>query len=137
MKNTLIDAGPLIALFDKTDAFHSAACNSLSSHKCKLITTWPVVTEVMHMISFSVKAQQGFIEWIIRGGLNIEPLESIHLKRILDLLIKFEDLPMDLADASLVVLAVERKLDSIFTLDSDFKIYRTFLKKPFRNMMVI
>jgi predicted nucleic acid-binding protein len=134
MQNTLIDAGPLIALFDKSDLYHKAAVNSLKEHKTGLISTWPVLTEVMHMISFNHKVQCDFLNWIMRGGITIAPLNQSHMRRIIQLIEKFSNVPMDLADASLVVVAEEQGLDSIFTIDSDFLIYRITRKKPFKNL---
>jgi uncharacterized protein len=44
---------------------------------------------------------------------------------------RYADCPMDLADATLVVLAEERGISRIFTLDSDFHIYRINGRKRF------
>lgn len=44
---------------------------------------------------------------------------------------RYADRPMDLADATLVALAEERKLTRIFTLDADFRIYRIKGRKRF------
>lgn len=57
MRSTLIDAGPLIALFDRDDQFHNAIKEFLRIYKGYLLTTWPVITEVLHMLDFNVNAQ--------------------------------------------------------------------------------
>ena len=60
---------------------------------------------------------------ILRGVLDIEPLESPDLVRTRDLMAKYRDLPMDLADASLVAVAERLACRRIFTLDrKDFHI---------------
>ena len=46
------------------------------------------------------------------------------LGRMPALMERYRDLPMDLADASLVALAEERRLRQVFTLDADFRVYR-------------
>jgi len=62
MKNTLIDAGPLIALFDKDDQYHKAVIKFLKEFKGNFITSWPVLTEVTHLLSFNVNIQIDFLE---------------------------------------------------------------------------
>ena len=44
--------------------------------------------------------------------------------RIAALMDKYQDKPMDLADASLVAAAENLGISRLFTLDSDFHIYR-------------
>ena len=63
MRNTLIDAGPLIALFDKDDKYHKTVLDVLSHAQTVLVTTWPVITETCHLLDFSVDAQLDFLEW--------------------------------------------------------------------------
>ena len=57
MKNTLVDAGPLIALFDKSDQFHTIAVAFLKGFRGKLLTTWPVVTETSFYIYRNIRNQ--------------------------------------------------------------------------------
>ncbi|HRG10834.1 MAG TPA: pilus assembly protein, partial [Cyclobacteriaceae bacterium] len=99
MKSTLIDAGPLIALFDKSDSYHTQAVSFIKNYKGTLFTTWPVITEASHLLNFSVKAQIALLEWINRGGLYMIEIESYHIVRLIELSEKFKDVPMDLADA--------------------------------------
>lgn len=105
MKSTLIDAGPLIALFDKSDQFHEQAVSFVKFLKNSLITTWPVVSETSHLLSFNINVQISFLEWIKRGGLQIMELKDEHMFRLIDLCRKFDDVPMDLADATLIIIS--------------------------------
>lgn len=134
MKNTLIDAGPLIALFDKSDQFHATAVKFLKSFSSKLLTTWPVITETSHMLSFSTTAQIGLLEWIHRGGLQIARLDRQHIARLVELCKKFDDVPMDLADASLIVTSEEHSINEILSIDSDFYIYRDIRDQYLTNL---
>ena len=95
MQSMLVDAGPLIALFDKSDHYHERAVSFLKKHQGLLITTWPVITEVSHMLDFSTKTQINFLTWINRGGLQIFDLEFYHLIRVIELSEKFQDVPME------------------------------------------
>lgn len=136
MESILIDAGPLIALFDRSDRFHAKAVNFIKNYEGGLWTTWPVVTEVSHMLNFSVKAQSAFLEWIRRGGLRLFKLEEGHLDRILELTKKIDDVPMDLADASLIVTSEEKGYSEIASIDSDFYIYRDVRNRYLTNIVM-
>ena len=134
MRNTLIDAGPVIALFNKNDRYHKKIKNFLKNYSGKLTTTWPVVTEVSHMLDFNVQTQIDFLTWIQLGGVNIEAIENEDIGRIIELSMKYSDLPMDLADASLVVLSEKLKIKEIITIDSDYYVYRTIKKEMIENI---
>ena len=77
------------------------------------------------MLSFSIAAQSALLEWIERGGISVENLIPEDLKYIKNRMKKYSDLPMDLADASLMCLAERLSVTAIFSIDSDFSIYRT------------
>jgi len=134
MKNILIDAGPLIALFDKSDKYHLKAISFLKTLERGLITTWPVITETSHMLSFSTKAQANFLEWIERGGLKIFELEHDKIGRLSELTKKYDDVPMDLADASLIVASEVKGIHQIASIDSDFYIYRDIRNRYLENI---
>jgi predicted nucleic acid-binding protein len=133
--NTLIDAGPLIALFDKDDQFHVKVKEFLKTFHGHLITTWPVLTEVTHLLDFNVNVQVDFLKWVQREAVKIVNLDNIHLVRIIELTEKYSDVPMDLADASLMVLAEKEKIKNIITIDSDYHIYRTNKKLKLTNLL--
>jgi Predicted nucleic acid-binding protein, contains PIN domain len=136
MPNTLVDAGPLIALFDKSDGYHEQAVSFLKKNRDTLITTWPVITEVSHMLDFSTKTQINFLTWINRGGLQLFDLEFHHLIRMIELSEKFTDVPMDLADATLIVASEAKGITKIATIDSDFYIYRDVRNKFLGNVFI-
>lgn len=136
MRNTLIDAGPLIALFDASDQYHLKSVRFIQEYRGQLWTTWPVVTEVSHMLDFSTKAQTNFLEWIRRGGLNLYELDIDHLNRIIALSSKFDDVPMDLADATLVVASEKLAINEIATIDSDFYVYRDIRNRYLNNIFL-
>ncbi|MFP4021012.1 MAG: type II toxin-antitoxin system VapC family toxin [Halanaerobium sp.] len=119
MKNTLVDAGPLIALFDKDDFYHQQILEFLKSYKGHLYTTWPVITETLHLLSFSTEVQLDFLKWLDRGGLKVLKFDQNILKRVINLT-KDNDLPVDFADASLVAAAEREGIKDIISIDSDF-----------------
>lgn len=136
MKSILIDAGPLIALFDKSDNYHAQAIAFLKNFKGTLFTTWPVITEASHLLAFSVNVQIALLEWINRGGLHLIEIESSHINRITELSEKYKDVPMDLADATLIVAAENNNIKEIATIDSDFYIYRDIRKRYLKNIII-
>lgn len=121
----LVDAGPLIALIQKDDAHHAECVAALQSITEPLGTVWPALTEAMYLLSFSWKAQEALWEMVERGVVVLLPLEQRELSRIRELMKKYKDLSMDLADAALVAVAEREKIRRIFTLDRrDFEVYR-------------
>lgn len=136
MRNILIDAGPLIALFDKSDQFHQKSINFIRIFDGTLWTTWPVITEVMHMLDFSTHVQANFLTWIERGGLKLYNIENDKISRIKELIEKYDDVPMDLADGSLMIAAEQLGYKQIATIDSDFYIYRNIRNQYLENVFM-
>ncbi|MCT8333422.1 PIN domain-containing protein [Leptospira sp. 85282-16] len=125
MKNVaLVDSGPIIALFNSKDKFHKPTLKFLKSFNGELVSSWPVITEVVYLLSFSVEAQSDFLEWIERGSIKIFDLNIEDHKYIKNRMKKFSDLPMDLADASLMCISEKMGIERIVSIDSDFSIYK-------------
>ena len=108
----------------------------MESYRGSLWTTWPVVTEVSHMLDFSTVAQVNFLKWIQRGGLSIYPVQEEHIYRLIELTEKFDDVPMDLADASLILVSELTKYTEIISIDSDFYIYRNIRNQYLKNIFM-
>jgi uncharacterized protein len=121
----LVDTGPLVALLDRSDPYHLTCQETLSSLDDSLITVWPVVSEAMYMLRAYWQAQDALWEMIDTGAVEILLLGKDDIARLRDLMRKYRDLPMDLANAALVRVAERERLRRIFTLDRrDFQIYR-------------
>jgi predicted nucleic acid-binding protein len=114
-----------VALLDRSDPYHLTCQETLSSLDDSLVTVWPVVTEAMYMLRAYWQAQDALWEMIQMGAVEITPLGIEDLPRMRELMRKYRDQPMDLADAALVRVAERERLRRIFTLDRrDFQIYR-------------
>ncbi len=124
LNSILIDAGPLIALFNKDDNYHNKMIVFIKKDKYRFITTTAVVTEVTHMLDFSVKVQIDFLEWIMKEGVILQDINQTDIGRIIELTKKYSDRPMDFADATLVIAAERTGIKKIISIDSDFNIYR-------------
>lgn len=135
MLNTiLIDAGPLIALFDKDDKYHEKIVEFIKNKKFKFITTSAVITEVSYMLNFNVEVQILFFEWIMKEGVLIQEIQQNDMSRIVELTKKYRDRPMDFADSTLVVAAEKTGIKQIISIDSDFDIYRLPKKVKIENI---
>ncbi|SPF53983.1 putative nucleic acid-binding protein, contains PIN domain [Candidatus Sulfopaludibacter sp. SbA4] len=132
--NTLVDAGPLIALIDRGQGdLHRVCVTASSAISGPLLTTWPCLTEAMHFLGNlrGWTGQEALWRFVDRGALRIHaPTESEAL-RMRALMQTYADTPMDLADASLVAVAEALRLYRIFTLDRDFRVYRINGVTPF------
>lgn len=136
MRNTiLIDSGPLIALFDKGDKYHEKVLEFLKSYKGKLVTTWAVLTEVSHMLDFNLNVQLDFLKWVELGGLEVYKIEQKNLTDIIPMMQKYTNVPMDLADATLMYIAHKENITDIVSIDSDFDIYRTLKSGFLHNVL--
>jgi len=136
VRSILVDAGPLIALFDKDDAFHEKVLSFLKGYSGKLITTWPVITETSHMLSFNVKVQIDFFTWLCQDPVSILNLEDEHIEQLIELFKKYSDVPIDLADGSLLIVSEITGIRDIATIDSDYYVYRLKDKKPLNNVLI-
>lgn len=88
------------------------------------------------MLGFSTRVQVDFLEWVNRGGVRLFQITSEMLERIIRLTIKYADIPMDLADASLIVASEKLTIKEIITIDSDFYAYRTLRNKMLKNVFL-
>jgi predicted nucleic acid-binding protein len=135
MQNTIIDSGPLIALFDSNDKYHKQVLAFMQSFQGELITTWAVVTEVSHMLDFNLNVQIDFLRWIELGGISIYDLNKKDLTEIIKMMSKYTNVPMDLADSSLMLVAQNHNIKNIISIDSDFDIYRMLKKQSLNNLL--
>src|SRR4029077_20118375 len=121
----LVDAGPLVALVDAGDQHHAKCVAALKGVREPLATVWPPFTEAMYLLADLPKAQEALWEMLERGAIQLLPLDSGDAPRIRELMRKYADRPMDLADASLLRVAEREGIRKIFTIDRrDFSVYR-------------
>ena len=135
----IVDTGFWLALADQRDRYHQRAKEALKKYDEPLTTTWCVVTETCYLLlkRKGNDAQIKFMNSLERGSVSVFDLEAYHTSRIAELMQKYGDLPMDLADASLVILAEELNSGRIFSVDQrDFNTYRWKQKAPFENLLM-
>ncbi|MGI0483417.1 type II toxin-antitoxin system VapC family toxin [Geminocystis sp. CENA526] len=123
----IADTGFFVALANNKDKFHQIAKQKISTLKEKLIITYPIIVEASYLLleRCNQEVQFKFLNQLNKGGIDIFHFNENNLMRMIKLMKKYFDLPMDFADASLVVLAEEINENRILTTDfRDFNIYR-------------
>ena len=134
MRSIVVDAGPMIAMFDRDDAYHAQAGEFLRlAGECRLITTSVVIGEVAAMLSDVQPNLFRFMDWLL-AVVEIDDALREDLPRIIEIMKKYGDLPADLADVSLVALCERRGVSMIASVDSDFDVYRLPKSKKFENV---
>jgi uncharacterized protein len=134
----IVDSGPLLALFNRSDAWHEAVVGWLQRNtQVQLITTWPVCTEVCALLARRIgnAAALDFLRWAMRGGIAIDAPDGNTLAEVLSISERFQDLPFDLADASVAEAAARLKVRHVLTIDSDFDVYREKAGKALVNVL--
>ena len=123
---TPTDAGPLIALIDAGEPDHDRCRATLEQLELPLLTTWPAFTEAIYLLGQAAGwlGQDALWKMIRRSALTVVELDESLALRCADLMERYRDHPMDLADASLVAVAEARGSQTIFTLDRHFRSYR-------------
>lgn len=134
----LVDTGFWLALANRSDRHHVRAKDAYAGVKEELVTTWPVLTETCHLLlRLGPEVPVRFMRSATEEAFSIFDLNKTHLERIEALLQKYADLPMDLADASLVVAAEDLGSGRIFSTDQrDFRSYKWKKRKPFQNLLL-
>lgn len=134
----IADTGFFVALANRDDRDHGPATRALGALREGLVTTWPVLTETSHLLAarLGTEALLAFVASARAGAFTIFDLTPAHWPRIEALMRQYADLPMDLADASLVVLAEAQGDGRILSTDRrDFRTYRWKQRKPFQNLL--
>jgi predicted nucleic acid-binding protein len=135
----IADTGFFLALANARDQHHAAAKRALEDLVEPLVTTWPVMTETCHLVAnrLNAHAAQTFVASAAQEAFQIFELTAAHLPRVVELMRRCHQLPMDLADASLVILAEHLGSGRILSTDRrDFGAYRWKNHRPFKNLLL-
>lgn len=133
-----LDSGFLYALADRRDAWHAAAVANEATIDEGWITTWPVLAETCHLLATRLGERYvtTLLEDLAAGVFQVWSPPEAQFARIPQLMHRYANLPMDLADATLVLLAEHLGHGRILSTDMrDFGAYRWKNRKPFRNLM--
>jgi hypothetical protein len=129
----LVDAGPLVAIADADDQHHRRCVAALRAVDRPLGTVWPAVTEALYRLLDVPSGPDTVLQMLQRRAVRLIALDEDDVPRIREVMAKYRDRPMDLADAALVRVAEREGLDTVFTVDRrDFQVYRIGRTKAFR-----
>ncbi|WP_027269061.1 type II toxin-antitoxin system VapC family toxin [Leptolyngbya sp. PCC 6406] len=134
----LYDAGVLLCLVDRTQPQHNAYRTTVTGFAKPLITTWSCLTEAMYLAlhrgGWAMQKQLG--QLLLDKLLVIYEIQENDYDRLLNLMEKYRDRPMNLADSTLVLTAEKTGYRQILTLDSDFLFYRIGNRNTFDVIQV-
>lgn len=127
MRNELLlDTGALVSLLDRSQSHHTEVVTFFEAWEGKVLSTEAVLVEATHLLGRVPGGAVACLEFFLHGGAALVPASQQSLARCRDLMDKYADLPMDYADATLVVLAEELDTNRVLTTDRrDFGVYRT------------
>lgn len=123
-KPLLVDAGPLVAFLDASDQHHAWAADCFRAAPAPLLTCEAALAEAFHLLRKYRPAQQILLDWTSAGILRFPMGVESEAETIRALWLRYENVPMSLADACLVRLAELHPGSPVCTTDSDFSIYR-------------
>jgi predicted nucleic acid-binding protein len=127
----LLDTGALVSLLDRSQTHHAACAAFYASWRGAVVSTEAVLTEATHLLGATPRGRVACVDFILAGGAILVPSDSAALRRCRELLHQYRDVPMDFADATLVTLAEQLGVRTVFTLDADFGIYRLPRRRRF------
>ena len=131
----ILDTGPWVALIDRSESRYTECVQWLKNFSGRLYSTEAVLTEVLYILNFSITAQCAALDFVLESVVEIVPASTKSLKKTKNLMKKYADLPMDFADATIVCLATETRMQNVVTFDrKDFTIYRLPKNQSFTIM---
>ena len=123
-RRVILDTGPLVAIINGSDKYHKWATLKWAQIEPPLLTCEAVLSEACFLLGGLDGGQIAVFELLKRKILHI-PFKMIeHINQIAWLSQKYSNVPMSLADACLVKMAEAYPESSLFTIDTDFTIYR-------------
>jgi predicted nucleic acid-binding protein len=134
VKPVLLDTGFIVALLDRSESLHKACTRTVRAVEVPLITCEAVITESCYLLRSLLGAPEAVIENVAAGIFQIPFQLSRETAGVKQVLRKYKDRKIDLADACLICLADQFETADILTLDRDFAIYRWGKNKPFRML---
>lgn len=123
-KQVILDTGPLVALLDGRDRHHEWAVAQWADIEAPLLTCESVISEACFLLDQTRAGSAAVFEMLLRKAIAVGFHLEEHVKEVRDLRAKYSDVPMSVADASLVRMAEQLNRSAVLTLDTDFRIYR-------------
>lgn len=125
MSATVIaDTGALVALIDKREQHHEWAKAQAQNLIAPFLTCEAVITEACFLLASVHGGKQVLLSYLSDDILQIDFTLQDEVGRVAQLMERYENVPMAFADACLVRMSEQYANSIVFTLDTDFWIYR-------------
>lgn len=128
----LVDTGPMLAMIDRRDHWHDRCVAILPRLPLPLLTSEAVLAELFYLVRADRRATQAVWNFVHSAAITLGTIGDQDLPGLASLMKQYADVPMDFADATLVYLAQRERLNTVFTIDSDFLVYRIGGRQRFR-----
>lgn len=125
-KTVLVDTGPLVALIDRRDSKHTWASAKMDTFTSPMITCTAVITEAAFLLEQTYKGVENLLSFIDEGIVEVQNPYPHKKDAIHEFILNYQNISASLADLCLVIMTEEYHTCEIFTIDSDFLIYRDF-----------
>jgi uncharacterized protein len=127
VKLWLVDTGPLVAYLDAADPTHAEVVARMDAFTGRLATTSSVVTEAMHFVAQASEGPRLLADLLIACDAEVHDFtDPAGLLESVSLMERYANVPMDFADATLVLLAEALGAHDLLTLDRrGFSAFRT------------
>jgi len=141
LKNILVDTGFWLAINNANDAYYKKAMTWLvDNHDAnyRFVTTWIVMCESFFLIKNLVSYQKAveLFESYSRSEFDIFDLRKEQSSKVITIMKKYEDLDINLADISMLLLAEHLNTGDILTVDkNDFNALRWNRNKHFKQLL--
>lgn len=130
MPRAIVDTGPLVAFFDRSERHHDWAAAQIEALEAPMLVCEPVLAEACYLLGRFPRAQDALLALLQNGALQIAFEIDEHVGELRKLMQKYRDTPMSLADACILQMAEMNEQHLVFTLDSDFTVYRKRGRTP-------
>jgi uncharacterized protein len=121
----IMDTGPWVALIDRSESRHKECVNWFKQFRGEIYSSEAVLTEVLYLLNFSFSCQAAAFDFLLNGAVTLVPSSVKSLAEVRKLMEKYQDLPMDFADGTLVGIAQDLGIYDAVTFDKrHFGLYR-------------
>ncbi|WP_375498143.1 type II toxin-antitoxin system VapC family toxin [uncultured Nostoc sp.] len=123
-QNIIIDTGPLVALINNREQYHSWATKEVANLAYPFLTCEAVIREACFILRDFYNGEDTVMSLLDTGLIQISFRLSDEIGMVRELLKRYQNVPMSLADACLVRMSELIVGSCVLTLDSDFRVYR-------------
>lgn len=115
----LLDTSGLLSAIDESQRFHRECVEVLGNMRPPRLLSPFVLAELDYLLARHVgrHAQEALLEEVARGAYQLEPFGAADVAGAIEIIRRFPNLGIGLADASIAVLAKRHVVSAVLTLD--------------------